>query len=354
MEPGDERAVLHGPGDLRLAEMPDPRAPGTHEVTIAVHCCGLCGTDAHEYTHGGPMVPLHERHPWSEHLGPTIIGHEFMGTVAQAGQATDFSEGDRVVAGAGCWCGHCSACRAGRTNLCQRYFTYGLNTHGGMAEYVTVPSAMCVRLPRGCPDENAVLAQPVAIAMHALDRAAVADGDEVLVVGAGGIGALLVAAAVDRGLTVHVADLDPARLASARRLGAATTERGDPHPEPGSSATRFGGSFGALGTVFECSGSTSGLRLALEATARGGRTVAVGLPNRPVELDIRAAVVAEKNVVTSSAHICRRDLPVAVDLLSRRDLRTEIVARVLPLDSVHRGLEAPGKTVIDILGKEAR
>ncbi|MCI2422342.1 alcohol dehydrogenase catalytic domain-containing protein [Saccharopolyspora sp. K220] len=334
-------AVLHGPHDLRLEEVPDPPDPSPDEVTIAVHRCGLCGTDAHEYARGGPMTPLHDPHPWSGHVGPTIIGHEFMGTVARAGSAAGFGEGDRVVAGAGRWCGNCPACHTGRTNLCHRYFTYGLNTHGGMAEYVTVPAAMCVRLPDSCPDDNAVLAQPVSIAMHALDRARVPDRGEVLVIGAGGVGALLVAAAADRGLTVHAADLDPARLAAARRLGAATTQLVDSQ----AGTTLLSG----LDTVFETSGAASGLRLALQATTPGGRIVAVGLPNRPAEFNVRAAVVSEKDILSSSAHVCRRDLPKAVDLLARHDLRAEIVARVLPLDQVHNGLEGTGKTVIDIL-----
>src|SRR5437879_1074055 len=135
-------AVLHGPEDLRIEDVPEPVDPGPGEVTIAVHRCGVCGTDAHEYRHGGPMTPLAKPHPWSSHVGPTVIGHEFMGTVARAGPAAGFGEGTRVVAGAGRWCGQCPACHAGRTNLCHRYFTYGLSTHGGMAQYVTVPAAM--------------------------------------------------------------------------------------------------------------------------------------------------------------------------------------------------------------------
>jgi len=344
-------AVLHGPGDLRVEDVPRPAAPGPGEVTIAVHRCGVCGTDAHEYAHGGPMTPLTKPHPWSGHVGPTTIGHEFMGTVAEAGPGAGFAEGDRVVAGAGQWCGECAACRAGRTNLCHRYFTYGLSTHGGMAEFVTVPAAMCVAVPEGCRDEDAVLAQPVSIAMHALNRSQAtesADGD-ILVIGAGGIGALLVAAAADRGLKVHVVDLDADRLAAATRLGAAETKLVTPGGE---------NPYSGMPVVFETSGSTSGLRTALTSTAPGGRVVGVGLPSRPVEIDSRQAVVSEIDIVTSSAHVCRHDLPMAVDLLARRPLSGEIVAQVLPLSRIADDGLAPlasgaaqGKTVIEILGK---
>jgi (R,R)-butanediol dehydrogenase/meso-butanediol dehydrogenase/diacetyl reductase len=340
--------VLYGPKDLRVEEVAEPPAPGVGEVTIAVHRCGLCGTDLHEFSYGGPMTPLAAAHPWSGHAGPTVIGHEFMGTVSRAGARTSLSEGDRVVAGAGRWCGGCAPCRTGRTNLCEHYFTYGLSTHGGMASFVTVPEVMCVPVPDNCTDGNAVLAQPVAIAMHALDRAAPPAGSAVLVVGAGAVGALLVAAAADAGLAVHVVDLDAGRLDAARRLGATAT--GLIEPAVGTSPFR------GISTVFETSGSAAGLGLALTAAAPGGRIVAVGLPARPVEFDSRTAVVSEVDVITSSAHVCQRDLPAAVGLLSRRRLDEVIVAQVIGLDRiVSDGLArmasgaVRGKTVVDVL-----
>jgi (R,R)-butanediol dehydrogenase/meso-butanediol dehydrogenase/diacetyl reductase len=340
-------AVLHGPQDLRDQDVAEPAAPGAHEVTIAVHLCGVCGTDAHEWAHGGPMTPLTVAHPNSGHVGPTVIGHEFMGTVVAAGADAVLPVGQRVVAGAGQWCGDCPACAAGRTNLCERYFTYGLSTHGGMAERITVPEAMCVAVPDGCDDANAVLAQPVAIAMHAVDRSGIEPGSEILVIGAGGIGALLVACAADLGAKVTVVDLDPARLDAAVRLGASTVEVVE--------ADRPGAAVTGVATVFETSGSTSGLRMAMASVARGGRIVGVGLPSRPVEFDSRQAVVSEIDVVTSSAHVCRRDLPKAVDLLTRRPLSREIVAQTVPIDRIVIDALAPmaagaikGKSVVDV------
>lgn len=340
-------AVLHAARDLRIEDVAEPAAPGPDQVMIAVHLCGVCGTDAHEWAHGGPMTPLTLRHPNSGHVGPTVIGHEFMGTVLASGATAGLAVGQRVVAGAGAWCGDCAACAAGRTNLCQRYFTYGLSIHGGMAERITVPAAMCVAVPDGCADGDAVLAQPVAIAMHALDRSGIGPGSEILVIGAGGIGALLVACAADLGAKVSVVDLDPERLEAAVRLGASTVELSTPQ-QPG---TPFAG----VPTVFETSGSTSGLRLAMASVARGGRIVGVGLPSRPVEFDSRQAVVSEIDLITSSAHVCRRDLPKAVDLLTRRPLAAEIVAQKVPIERLVADALAPlaagqlkGKSVVDV------
>jgi (R,R)-butanediol dehydrogenase/meso-butanediol dehydrogenase/diacetyl reductase len=317
--------MLHGLGDVRLEDVPEPGPPEPDEVTIKVSRCGICGTDAHEFAHGGPMTPLTRRHPGSGHIGPTVIGHEFTGTVVAVGaHASGFAEGSRVVAGAGRWCGTCAACRAGRTNLCVRYCTYGLNMHGGMTEYINVPAAMCVPVPDHCPDASAVLAQPLAIAMHAVDRSAAAPGTHALVVGAGAIGALLVAAGAHQALSMSVVDVDAARLETATELGAERTELvvdGD-QPPP----------FADVPVVFEASGTAAGLRHALSAVSPGGRVVAVGLPAAPVPVELRAAVVSEVDIVSSSAHVCRQDLPKAIYLLAARRIDEVLVAQVVGMD----------------------
>src|ERR1700730_2636202 len=121
-------AVYHGQRDVRVEERPDPGPIGAHDVRLKVIRAGLCGTDAGEFAYGPVMVPLSARHPGSGHLGPTIIGHEFVGEIEEGGAGVEaFVPGQRVVPGAGMWCGACRWCRAGRPNLCAQYFTLGLN-----------------------------------------------------------------------------------------------------------------------------------------------------------------------------------------------------------------------------------
>src|SRR5262249_15104996 len=150
------------------------------------------------------------------------LGHEFTGTVVAAGSEVDgIATGARVVAGAGMWCGECPACCAGRTNLCRSYYTLGLQADGGLAEYVLAPSKMCELVPDGCSDDAAALAQPLAVALHAARRGGIAAGDPAVVIGVGGIGAFLVAAAKARGAAPLIAaDVRDRRLETARRLGA--------------------------------------------------------------------------------------------------------------------------------------
>src|SRR6476660_3945561 len=131
-------AVLHAPHDLRVEDRPDPPC-APDGVVIEVSYNGLWGTDATEYTKGPMMVPLTVPHPGSGHVGPTVLGHEFIGTVVATSAGTDEWAGLRVASGAGVSCGECTWCRRGRTNLCARYYTLGLSTHGGLAELVSVP-----------------------------------------------------------------------------------------------------------------------------------------------------------------------------------------------------------------------
>jgi threonine dehydrogenase-like Zn-dependent dehydrogenase len=344
-------ARFHGPGDVRVEQVPDPADPDPGAVVIRVARCGICGTDGHEYARGPAMIPLSRRHAASGHLGPMTIGHEFTGTVAAAGDGSPLRAGTRVVAGAGQWCGQCGPCLAGRTNLCHSYFTYGLHADGGLADYVTVPAQMCVPVPDACDDGNAVLAQPMAIAMHALSRGGAAAGEPAVVVGAGGIGSLLIAAAAARDIPAHVIDLDEARLEAARRLGVASASRPD---EAGLATVRGLGRTGAP-LVIEASGSALGLRTALEIAGTGGRVVMLGLPGGDVALSVRQAVIAEIDLISSSAHVCRSDLPAAVDALRRRPVAGLIVDRTVPLDEIVAGGLAPlaagalaGKAVISI------
>ncbi|MBX5443118.1 MAG: alcohol dehydrogenase catalytic domain-containing protein, partial [Solirubrobacteraceae bacterium] len=214
-------AVYHGPRDVRIASVPDPGPPAAGELVLRVARAAICGSDCGEYLHGPRLVPLRERHPASGHVGPLVLGHELVGVVEAVGPQVDgLAPGDRVVTGAGVSCGRCEWCARGRTNLCERYYTIGLQAHGGLAERVAVPASTCLRVPDGCSDEAAALAQPFAVGIHAFARAQTRPGDSVAVLGVGGIGMFVVAAAAGEAGRVIAVDVDPARLEIARAVGA--------------------------------------------------------------------------------------------------------------------------------------
>ena len=155
-------AVYHAPGDVRVEEMPEPGEAAGSDVVLEVTRAAICGTDASEYSHAPKFFPISAPHPFSQHQGPTIMGHEFTGRVAALGpEARGLSIGDRVVSGAGVSCGTCEWCLRGRTNLCERYYTLGLHSHGGLARYVRTPVSLCRVVPDTCSDDAAAMAQPL-------------------------------------------------------------------------------------------------------------------------------------------------------------------------------------------------
>ena len=156
-----------------------------------------------------------------------MLGHEFIGIVDTVGAGVDrLAVGDRVAAGAGVSCGHCDWCTRGQTNLCQSYWTYGLSADGGLTQRVTVPESMLHPIAAHVSDDNAALAQPLAVGMHAVDRSRVRPGDVVVVHGAGAIGSFVIAGLKAAGArTIIAVDIDENRLETAKSLGADVTGR---------------------------------------------------------------------------------------------------------------------------------
>jgi (R,R)-butanediol dehydrogenase/meso-butanediol dehydrogenase/diacetyl reductase len=340
-------AVYHGRRDVRVEEVPEPATPDPGSVVLEISRASVCGTDLSEFMHGPVQVPLHERHRASGHVGPLILGHEMTGRVAAIGERVgELALGDRVVPGAGSWCGTCGRCREGRLNLCERYFVYGLHAPGGLAERARLSAKMCHRVPDRCPDDAAVLAQPLAIALHAIRRSGARRGDSLAVVGVGGIGSMLVAAARTLAPEPLIAlDVDPARLGHAARLGADVTIDAARH-DAAASARRLAGGEG-LDVAIEASGTPYGLQLAAESVRNGGRVHLVGLPAAPSTLDLHACVVREIDVSSSNGHVCMTDIPQALELLAVGELAPRVTDRVVELERlVPDGLEpmARGET----------
>jgi (R,R)-butanediol dehydrogenase/meso-butanediol dehydrogenase/diacetyl reductase len=269
-----------------------------------------------------------------------ILGHEILGRVIAVGSnVTRLAPRDRVVPGAGIWCGRCSFCRTGLPNLCDTYHTVGLHRHGGLAEYVTVPAEMCLPVAERCADDHAVMAQPLAVALHAIGRGNLQPGEVAAVVGAGGIGAMVIAGASTLGLGGIVAiDVAAERLDVAAALGATALVDASGR-EPVRAVRELTGGEG-VHVVFEASGTTAGLATAIATVRRGGRLVLIGLQPEPQALDLRRLLLDEVDVITSMAHVCNTDLPRALRLLEDTELGTTMLDRVIDLGDVVDGLVA--------------
>jgi (R,R)-butanediol dehydrogenase/meso-butanediol dehydrogenase/diacetyl reductase len=341
-------AVYHGAHDVRISDVPEP-TPRSGEVVHRVRRSGMCGTDATEWAKGPLTFPVDRRHPVTGHQGPMVIGHEFVGVVEQAVPGGRYAEGELVACGAGVWCGECDRCREGRTNICRRYYTLGLNTAGGLAELVAAPERSLVPVPDDLSLDHAGLAQPMAVGLHAARRAGVRDGDRVVLIGAGAIGSFLLTGARSMAeAEVTVVDFPGSRLDRALRLGATRVVGADVDAED--IVEQIGGE---ADVVIEASGAAGQLDKAVSLVRPGGTVLQVGLPGTPQMVDIHPVVMQEISVLTTLAHVCEADLAPALDVLSRTRVAHELLDSVHPLDDVAEQLdrlaggEIEGKVLFD-------
>jgi (R,R)-butanediol dehydrogenase/meso-butanediol dehydrogenase/diacetyl reductase len=344
-------AVYRGSGDIRIEDVAEPE-PADDELLLQVAAAGICGTDAHEYAHGPFQFSVPSRSEW----GPPdalIPGHEFSGVVVGMGRdVAGFSSGDLVASASGIACGRCAWCQRGRTNLCLSYQTVGLQRHGALAQFCVVPARSCAVVDAGTlTADAAALGQPMAIAVHAASVGGPAAGMDVMVVGAGGIGAFLIFALAAAGARVTVFEIDALRRDLAMSLGAIAAL---PPPLPAQGGAVERGHGPAL--VYEVTGTRAGLALALASLGRGVRLVVVGLQGQPAELDFRQLSLSEAQLVGTNALVAATDLPAALRLLGRRsESWADVAPTALALDDLveaglrplAQGQSARVKTLVD-------
>ncbi len=210
-------AVLDGFGQpLRLISLPIP-VPGPGEILIRLQASGVCHSDVHIWQ--GETKPAVAPDPF-------ILGHEGVGTVAAVGMGvTEWEIGDRAGAA---WlhdtCGRCEMCLGGNEAFCAASRAHGFDVAGSFAEYMIAKAAFAVRLPAGHAADLAPLMCAGLTAFGAIERAALQHGETCAIFGCGGLGLYAVQLAAQRGARVIAVDTDPAKLATAARLGAGSTK----------------------------------------------------------------------------------------------------------------------------------
>lgn len=204
------RAVrFHGVGDVRLDTL-EVKAPGDGEVLLQPEAVGICGTDIHIID--GEFV---SRPPMS-------LGHEISARVVERGPGVESVEvGQLITVEPHIYCGLCYPCQSGFPHMCPSRQAPGVHLDGGMQEFLTLPETLVYALPDGVPAWMGALTEPVACCVHGLDRLQTLSGNPIGIFGAGPIGAILIALAIQAGLGPIVA-FDPrsSRRELALRFGA--------------------------------------------------------------------------------------------------------------------------------------
>lgn len=198
------RAVrLHAMQDLRVERIAPPALPGAGEVTLKLAAAGICGSDLHNFKTGA----------WISRA-PSVAGHEFTGIVTAVGaDVAHVTPGQRVVVDSRYICGECAACRAGRGQVCEKLGFLGEAIDGGFAEAVTLPARNVMQAVAGVADRHLAMAEPLAVALHALRRLAAPAGETIIITGGGPIGGLAALLASRAGHDVKLIERNAARAA---------------------------------------------------------------------------------------------------------------------------------------------
>lgn len=319
--------VLEAKQRIALREFPIAETVGPHDVRVRIHSVGICGSDVHYYQHGaiGPFVVRE----------PMILGHEAAGVVVEAGSAvTTLRVGDRVCMEPGVPDPHGRATRLGLYNLDPAVrFWATPPVHGCLRPEVVHPAAFTFKLPDNVSFGEGAMVEPLAVGLHAANKARLRPGDTAVVLGAGPIGMLTAMAALAGGCSrVIITDVQAPKLQLAATLGPIVPVNVQ---EQNLSATvrELTAGWGA-DVVFDAVGLPQSCAQALHVLAPGGCVVLIGMPGAPVPFDVVAAQVKEARIETifRYAHV----FPRALALMGSRkiDVRPLITDRYAFADSV--------------------
>ncbi len=314
-------ARFHGQGDIRIDDVPEP-IPGPGQVQVAVDWCGICGTDLHEYLEGPIFIPAKGApHPITGQEVPVVMGHEFAGVVSGVGRGvTDITEGDRVAVEPYYVCGECSACAAGRYNICRKLGFIGLaGQDGGFAEKCVVDRRWIHPLG-DLPTDVGALVEPLAVAYHAVRLSGLKPGGAAVVFGTGPIGLVTVASLKATGAGQVIA-VEPAAARKAKAEIAGADVVLDPTDTAVGDAVRdLTGGAGA-DVAFECAGIDAVLASAIGAVRPGGRVVNVAIWGHPASVAMNDLVLSEIDVIGSLAYC--GDHPDTIRLLQEGKVAAE-------------------------------
>ncbi|KAL4932160.1 NAD(P)-dependent alcohol dehydrogenase [Aspergillus undulatus] len=301
--------LLYGPHDARFEDRPLPTITNPHDVIVKIAYTGVCGSDVHFWHSGGIRTFVSPN-------SPLTMGHEASGSIHAVGSTvTSLSPGDIVAIEPGYPCRHCERCKSGGYNLCPRMkfaADPGSGLHGTLARYFLVPGDFCYKIPRnsGVRLKEAVLIEPLAVAVHAVRLADVKPGDTVLVFGSGTIGVFAAAVAREFGARVVISvDLNESRLSFAQRVVGDDVSRTyipDTTQPPEENARRIlttyadaldinlnSGVGHGIDIAIDASGAPPSIQTAIHALRMGGSYVQAGMGKRTIDFPISEMVEKE-------------------------------------------------------------
>ena len=276
-------AVLRG-GDMLVADIPEP-VPAAGQVLVRTLCCGICGSDLHYAKHAPHMVEMSKRIPGRQPLDlsrDVVFGHEFCGEVMDSGPGTErkLKPGTLV----------CSMPVIPKADG-HRTVGYSNDFPGGYAERMVLAAPLLLEVPNGLPADHAALTEPLAVGIHAVEKAALQENDAPLVVGCGPVGLAVIVGLRLKGVhPIIAADFSPKRRELAAKMGA------DIVIDPKVESPYVKLAPGKRAVIFECVGVPGLLQQVFEAAPRDARIVVAGVCMEPDRIEPLFGIVKELSI----------------------------------------------------------
>ena len=335
-------AVYHGPGGLRVEEVP-VRELKDNEVKIQVKYCGICGTDIHIFHGDGGCCDV---------TPPLVPGHEFSGVVAEVGAGVKTVKvGDRVTGDPNDMCGECYFCKNGMQHFCKNNIGIGTTVDGGFAEYVIMREKQVYKVSDELSFIEAAMAEPISCCLHGIDLCNIKAGDTVLVIGGGPIGMIMMQLAKNAGASkVIMSEPVEEKREQALKLGATKTI--DPlHEDVEAVLAEYCEN---VNVVIECVGNVHTQADAVRFAGKGATIMYFGMAAPEESFPIRPDDIFKKELHITSSYINPYSFERAIQILESGTVELEsLITNVVPLDDIADVFTKPeyrrtGKVMIQI------
>lgn len=312
--------LLESPNSIRIEHVDMPRR-NKNEALVKIKAAGICGSDIGAYRGNNPLVSY-----------PRIIGHEIAGEIVEIDDnPKNLKAGDRVILDPYIYCGKCYPCSIGRTNCCEDLKVIGVHIDGGMQEYVAYPSNMLVPVPDSLAWEHVPLAEPVTIALHAIHRVRLREGEHIAINGAGAIGILVALCARAYGAIPVLVDIVGERLEFAKSLGIKNTIDLSDQDLLKTLSEMTNGRMAEA--VVEASGSNAAIRNTLDMASYAGRIALTGWPKK--ETSLPTDKITKKELDIYGSRTSAGEFEEAIELITSGKVKAQaILSKVVGLDDI--------------------
>ncbi|PHR92235.1 MAG: Zn-dependent alcohol dehydrogenase [Blastopirellula sp.] len=278
-----KQQLMKSPGEMELKDVPIPE-PGADEVRIRVGRIGICGSDIHVW---------HGKHPFTPF--PVVQGHEFCGYLDALGSDVSGHEvGELVTAMPQIICGTCPSCQKGRFNICENLKVRGFQADGCGQEYFVTKADRIVTLPAGFTLDQGAFMEPVAVAVHAVERLGKITGENIVIAGAGPIGNLIAQVAQLKGATVLLTDINDLRCERAKACGIEHAVNTMSEPLDAAAKRVFGQA--GYNLAVEAAGAPQTITALVPSINKGGTILIVGVYGDQPSVDLARVGEHELNI----------------------------------------------------------